>query len=184
MLTRPPNRSATDALISHTCAHTAPANRFDPSDYYPSYNKPTSVERFLADSQGARRSAALFGAFEYLVVMDADMILRRPLPPPAALGVRRGHIVGGEYAYLNGADNGLADRFLPPPHAPISRVGGWIMAHVADLERITPLWRKYTLDVRTAGEEVWEELLANIDWSQCHVLFRTTFPSHKPEKGI
>lgn len=151
-------RAAYDpALLPLVTTHFAPSYTTHPvtGDHYPAYNKPAGVIHWLDRVTPAE---------EWLVVLDSDMILRRPFDP-AELNLTRGWATGARYDYLIGVDNELAEHHIPraprimddlagPRGRRADRVGGFYVAHRDDLKRIAPLWLKYAEDVR-ADPEVW-----------------------------
>jgi hypothetical protein len=68
-----------------------------------SYNKPGSVMHFVQQSNFTE---------EFVLFIDADMLLLRPIDP-VALGAKRGTVVSERVGYLIGTSNGLADNFIP-----------------------------------------------------------------------
>ena len=101
-------------------------------DSYSAYNKPGSVMHWLAHTKVDA---------EWIVFIDADMIIRRPFTP-RDVGAKKGRPVAGYYGYLNGVKNRMASMFLPKAALPFAdQVGGWTVMHVDDLRRVAPLWR-------------------------------------------
>ena len=69
-----------------------------------SYNKPAAVMHWSQEAQIAE---------EYVLYVDADMLLRAPLDP-IELGAKRGRVVSEHVGYLDvGIRNGLVDNFVP-----------------------------------------------------------------------
>ncbi|KAI8477380.1 MAG: hypothetical protein J3K34DRAFT_398046 [Monoraphidium minutum] len=144
-------------LLALVPTHIAPsyAVNAETGDSYPPYNKPGGVMHWL--------SRADPGA-DWVLVLDSDMILRRPLGPddyPALPGP--GWASGARYDYLIGVNNALADRHVPraprkrdalagPEGRRADRIGGFYFIHRADLKRIAPLWLKFAEDVRQDPE--------------------------------
>jgi hypothetical protein len=135
--------------------HVAPSFATNPAtgDEYAAYNKPGGVIDWLKHAEPAT---------EWVLVLDSDMILRRPF----ALGefnLSRGWATGARYDYLIGVDNDLAERHVPevakrtdalagPPGRRADRIGGFYLIHRNDLRRVAPLWLKYAEDVRADPE--------------------------------
>jgi hypothetical protein len=111
--------------------HVAPSYTYHPriDDVYNAYNKPVAVIDWLATTDVRE---------EYILVIDADMIMRRPFhvevgmrwPKVGAaisrhksaklvaahlqdLGARRGEPVAAYYDYMAGVANALAERHVP-----------------------------------------------------------------------
>ena len=91
------------------------------------------------------------------------MIHRRPFLPLDYNLTGPGWAIGARYDYMIGVNNELALRHVPeiPPRndtlaGPSGRrgdqVGGFFFAHRDDLKRMSPLWLKYTEDVRADPE--------------------------------
>merc|ERR1719163_1718750 len=77
------------------------------SDMSPSYNKPGSIMHWVQESEEAKH-------VDYVLYIDADMLLRRPMDP-IALGVKPGVVVSEHVGYLDvGIKNELPFEFLPP----------------------------------------------------------------------
>ncbi|CAK9212866.1 unnamed protein product [Sphagnum troendelagicum] len=126
--------------------HVVPSMNIHPltGDWYPAINKPAAVLHWLNHVQTDA---------EYLVILDADMIMRRPITP-WEFGAERGRPVAAPYNYLIGCDNILAQLHTQHPEA-CDKVGGVIIIHIDDLRALAPLWLFKTEEVR-ADTEHWE----------------------------
>lgn len=81
------------------------------TDMSPSYNKPGSIMHWVQESEEAK-------TVDYVLYIDADMLLRRPMDP-IELGVKRGVVVSEHVGYLDvGIKNGLPAQFIPPEFVP------------------------------------------------------------------
>ena len=77
------------------------------ADTSPTYNKAASIMHWALESP----EAALV---DYVLYIDADMLLRKPIDP-VHLGARRGVVVSEHVAYLDkGVRSGLLQQFLSP----------------------------------------------------------------------
>jgi hypothetical protein len=115
-------------------------------DVSASYNKPASVMHFSREANFTE---------EFVLFIDADMVLTRPIDP-VALGAKRGTVVSEYVPYMIGTDNGMAANFLSPDAVPRAKPVGWYhIFHRDDLRRIAPLWLKYCGRVRTEPERYW-----------------------------
>lgn len=106
-------------------------------DWYPAINKPAAVLHWLnhADIDA-----------EFIVILDADMILRGPITP-WEFKAARGRPVSTPYDYLIGCDNELAKLHTRHPDA-CDKVGGVIIMHIDDLRKFALLWLHKTEEVR------------------------------------
>ncbi|KAK7373668.1 hypothetical protein VNO80_07084 [Phaseolus coccineus] len=91
---------------------------------YPIINKPVAVLHWL--------NHVNIDA-EFIVILDADMILRGPITP-REFKAARGHLVSTPYDYLIGCDNELAKLHTSHPEA-CNKVGGVIIMHIDDLRK-------------------------------------------------
>ncbi|KAG0475280.1 hypothetical protein HPP92_014966 [Vanilla planifolia] len=107
------------------------------SDWYPAINKPAAVLHWLNHVETDA---------EFIVILDADMILRGPITP-WEYGAERGQPVSTPYEYLIGCDNELAKIHTRNPGA-CDKVGGVIIMHVEDLRKFALLWLHKTEEVR------------------------------------
>ncbi|KAL2529041.1 hypothetical protein Fot_21642 [Forsythia ovata] len=106
-------------------------------DWYPAINKPAAVVHWL---NHAKIDA------EYIVILDADMIMRGPITP-WEFNAARGRPVSTPYDYLIGCDNELAKIHTRHPDA-CNKVGGVIIMHINDLRRFALMWLHKTEEVR------------------------------------
>jgi peptidyl serine alpha-galactosyltransferase len=138
--------------------HVAPSFTVHPrtGDPYSAYNKPVAVIDWLARNNVTE---------EYVLIIDADMIMREPFLPHAS-GAGPGRAVAAYFGYMKGVNNKLALKHIPDviprndsDAGPVGRrsdqVGGFTMMRVEDLRRMAPLWLKFTEDVR-ADPDAWE----------------------------
>jgi hypothetical protein len=143
-------------MLALVPTHVAPSFSRHPrtGDEYAAYNKPAGVIDWLKDSMPAE---------EWVVVLDSDMILRRPFLPDDYGFLKRGWATGARYDYLIGVDNELATRHIPevapkkdalagPAGRRADRIGGFYLIHRDDLKTVAPLWLKYAEDVRADPE--------------------------------
>lgn len=76
------------------------------SDASPSYNKAASIMHWALESEEAKHA-------DYVLYIDADMLLRLPMDP-IKMGVKRGVVVSEHVGYLDvGIRNKLPFEFLP-----------------------------------------------------------------------
>ncbi|PIN07026.1 hypothetical protein CDL12_20419 [Handroanthus impetiginosus] len=106
-------------------------------DWYPAINKPAAVVHWL---NHVKTDA------EYIVILDADMIMRGPITP-WEFNAAKGRPVSTPYEYLIGCDNELARIHTRHPDA-CNKVGGVIIMHISDLKRFALLWLHKTEEVR------------------------------------
>ncbi|KAK3006955.1 hypothetical protein RJ639_015995 [Escallonia herrerae] len=106
-------------------------------DWYPAINKPAAVLHWL--------NHANIDA-EFIVILDADMIMRGPITP-WEFKAARGRPVSTPYDYLIGCDNELARLHTRHPEA-CDKVGGVIIMHIDDLRKFALLWLHKTEEVR------------------------------------
>ncbi|ESR60422.1 peptidyl serine alpha-galactosyltransferase [Citrus sinensis] len=106
-------------------------------DWYPAINKPAAVLHWLnhADTDA-----------EFIVILDADMIMRGPITP-WEYKAERGRPVSTPYDYLIGCNNELAKLHTRHPDA-CDKVGGVIIMHIDDLRKFAMLWLHKTEEVR------------------------------------
>lgn len=107
---------------------------------YAAFNKPASVKYWT-------QSQAVPDGVEFVMQLDADMLIHRPVYP-GQLGVRPGVVLSAPYNYLVGTTSGLADVFGVRNQSLMARVGGVHVFHISDLRRIAPLWLEFTERVR------------------------------------
>ncbi|KAA8540123.1 hypothetical protein F0562_026815 [Nyssa sinensis] len=104
---------------------------------YPAINKPAAVLHWLnhADIDA-----------EFIVILDADMIMRGPITP-WEYKAARGRPVSTPYDYLIGCENELAKLHTRHPEV-CDKVGGVIIMHIDDLRKFALLWLHKTEEVR------------------------------------
>ncbi|KAI7838943.1 hypothetical protein COHA_007303 [Chlorella ohadii] len=123
--------------------HWAPSYSVHPrtGDVYPGINKPVAVIDWLANTEVRRLSAQV--KEDYVLVIDADMVMRRPILPQVLLSVSNElalrHIP--QVAPRNDSQAGPAGRRG-------DQVGGFTLMATADMRRVAPLWLKLSEDVR------------------------------------
>lgn len=85
--------------------HIAPSYTVHPrtGDVYAAYNKPEAVLDWLQHVTPAE---------DWVVVLDSDMLLRRPFLP-SDFNLTRGWAISARYDYMVGVNNELADRHIP-----------------------------------------------------------------------
>ncbi|XP_021299236.1 peptidyl serine alpha-galactosyltransferase [Herrania umbratica] len=108
-------------------------------DWYPAINKPAGIVHWLKHSKDAQN-------VDWVVILDADMILRGPIIP-WELGAEKGRPVAAYYGYLVGCDNILAKLHTNHPEL-CEKVGGLLAMHIDDLRVLAPLWLFKTEEVR------------------------------------
>ncbi|XP_057983809.1 peptidyl serine alpha-galactosyltransferase [Malania oleifera] len=108
-------------------------------DWYPAINKPAAVVHWLKHSKDA-------GNVDWVVILDADMIIRGPIIP-WELGAEKGRPVAAYYGYLVGCDNILAQLHTTHPEL-CDKVGGLLAMHIDDLRALAPMWLSKTEEVR------------------------------------
>ncbi|KAM5581849.1 peptidyl serine alpha-galactosyltransferase [Rosa sericea] len=137
--------SCTDEDLKQYTGHDLAPTHYVPSmsrhpltgDWYPAINKPAAVLHWLnhVDTDA-----------EYIVILDADMIMRGPITP-WEFKAARGQPVSTPYDYLIGCDNVLAKLHTSHPEA-CDKVGGVIIMHIDDLRQFALLWLHKTEEVR------------------------------------
>ncbi|MQL88330.1 hypothetical protein Taro_020886 [Colocasia esculenta] len=137
--------SCTDEDLRQYKGHDLAPTHYVPSmsrhpltgDWYPAINKPAAVLHWLNHVEIDA---------EFIVILDADMILRGPITP-WEFKAERGHPVSTPYEYLIGCDNDLARLHTKHPEA-CDKVGGVIIMHIDDLRKFAILWLHKTEEVR------------------------------------
>lgn len=137
--------SCTDEDLKQYKGHHLAPTHYVPSmsrhpltgDWYPAINKPAAVLHWL---NHVKTDA------EYIVILDADMIMRGPITPWEFKADRK-RPVSTPYGYLIGCDNELAKLHTRHPEA-CDKVGGVIVMHINDLRRFALLWLHKTEEVR------------------------------------
>ena len=90
--------AAIPGCVARSSALTAP-----PRARAAAYNKPASVDYWL-------KSGKVPPDVEFIMQLDADMLINRPVIP-SALGLSRGTVLSAPYDYLVGTHSGLAHHF-------------------------------------------------------------------------
>ncbi|PWA81879.1 hypothetical protein CTI12_AA182330 [Artemisia annua] len=137
--------SCTDEELKKYKGHDLAPTHYVPSmsrhpltgDWYPAINKPAAVLHWLNHVETDA---------EYIVILDADMIMRGPITP-WEFKAARGKPVSTPYDYLIGCDNELAKLHTSHPEA-CDKVGGVIIMHIDDLRKFALLWLHKTEEVR------------------------------------
>uniref|UniRef100_A0A5B7AF85 Hydroxyproline O-arabinosyltransferase-like domain-containing protein n=1 Tax=Davidia involucrata TaxID=16924 RepID=A0A5B7AF85_DAVIN len=137
--------SCTDEDLKEYKGHDLAPTHYVPSmsrhpltgDWYPAINKPAAVLHWL--------NHANIDA-EFIVILDADMIMRGPITP-WEFKAARGRPVSTPYDYLIGCDNELAKLHTRHPEV-CDKVGGVIIMHIDDLRKFALLWLHKTEEVR------------------------------------
>jgi len=135
--------------------HVAPNYAVHPrtGDKYPAYNKPMAVIDWLAKTDVKE---------DYVLIIDADMIMRRPILPDPSSPLATSAFFG----YMIGVNNELALKHVPevtpredelagPMGRRGDKAGGFTMMQTEQLRRVAPLWLQYTEDVR-ADPDAWK----------------------------
>lgn len=123
--------------------HYVPSMSVHPltGDRYPAINKPAAVVHWIHHAQIDA---------EYIVILDADMIMRGTITP-WEFKAARGRPVSAPYGYLIGCDNILAKLHTRNPEA-CDKVGGVIIMHIEDLRKFAMYWLLKTEEVRADTE--------------------------------
>ncbi|XP_050233680.1 peptidyl serine alpha-galactosyltransferase [Mercurialis annua] len=137
--------SCTDEDLKQYKGHDLAPTHYVPSmsrhpltgDWYPAINKPAAVLHWLNHAEIDA---------EFIVILDADMIMRGPITP-WKFKAARGRPVSTPYDYLIGCDNELAKLHTRHPEA-CDKVGGVIIMHIEDLRKFAMLWLHKTEEVR------------------------------------
>ncbi|CAN7116841.1 unnamed protein product [Brassica rapa subsp. narinosa] len=151
--------SCTDEDLKKYKGHDLAPTHYVPSmsrhpltgDWYPAINKPAAVVHWLHHTNIDA---------EYIVILDADMILRGPITP-WEYKATRGRPVSTPYDYLIGCDNDLAKLHTRNPEA-CDKVGGVIIMHIDDLRKFAMYWLLKTQEVRADKEHYGKELTGDI----------------------
>ncbi|KAL4443932.1 hypothetical protein ABPG75_011669 [Micractinium tetrahymenae] len=138
--------------------HVAPSFTHHPrlGDVYSAYNKPLAIIDWLAKNEVKE---------EYVLVIDADMIMRTPFTAED-VGAKPGLACAAYFGYMKGVKNQLAMKHVPyvkPRNDTIAgprgrrgdQVGGFTLMHREDLRRVAPHWLKFTEAVRF-DPDAWE----------------------------
>ena len=130
-----------------------------------SYNKPASVMHFSREANFTE---------EFVLFIDADMLLTRPIDP-VALGAKKGTVVSEYVPYMVGTSNEMAANFLPEYAVPRAKPVGWYhIFHRDDLKRIAPLWLEYCGRVRMEPQRYWSingSIPQNVSTGDAYVKF-------------
>ncbi|XP_042066857.1 peptidyl serine alpha-galactosyltransferase-like [Salvia splendens] len=161
-------------------------------DWYPAINKPAAVVHWI---NHVKTDA------EYIVILDADMIMRGPITP-WEFKAAKGRPVSTPYDYLIGCDNELAKVHTRNPQL-CDKVGGVIIMHIADLRKFALRWlhkteevradmahwpKKFTGDIYEAGwiSEMYGYSFAAAECNLRHVISNDIliYPGYVPERGV
>ncbi|XP_047176831.1 peptidyl serine alpha-galactosyltransferase-like isoform X1 [Vigna umbellata] len=192
--------SCSDADLKLYKGHNLAPTHYVPSmsqhpltgDWYPAINKPAAVLHWL---NHANIEA------EFIVILDADMIMRGPITP-WEFKAARGKPVSTPYDYLIGCDNELAKLHTSHPEA-CDKVGGVIIMHIDDLRKFALLWLHKTEEVRADRahyarnitgdiyESGWISEMYGYSFGAAELKLRHTtnreimiYPGYVPEPGI
>lgn len=119
----------------------------------PTYNKPAALMHFTAENKIEE---------EFLLYIDADMLLRRVINP-SDFGAKKGLVVSEYTWYIReGIRNGLADQFINDPVA-LERAKGthggyYHLIHFEDAKKVAPRWLHYTKQMRSHPERYWAKM--------------------------
>ncbi|GAB2287622.1 Peptidyl serine alpha-galactosyltransferase [Dionaea muscipula] len=141
--------SCTDEELKQYRGHDLAPTHYVPSmsrhpltgDWYPAINKPAAVLHWI--------NHAIIDA-EFIVILDADMILKGPITP-WEFKAERGRPVSAPYDYLIGCNNVLAKLHTRNPQS-CDKVGGVIIMHIEDLRNLALLWLHKTEEVKADKE--------------------------------
>ena len=128
--------------------HLTPTyDAIDPSDNYAAYNLPGGILHWTQHNTTDRK---------WIVKLDADMIIRKPLSVREGLRADPGLVAAGYYGYLEGVDNEMAGMFVDEDaRSRLAKVGGWEIFWAEDLRKAAPLWFEYTKRVRQDARVHW-----------------------------
>ena len=86
---------------------------------------------------------------DYIIILDADMIMRRALTAEA-LGVLKGQPISAHYGYLKGVfkENYMKVKERVPHVEMAQQVGGFTVMHREDLAKVAARWLYWTEEVR------------------------------------
>jgi hypothetical protein len=119
-------------------------------DHYSPYNKPWSLYHWLFETPFPPQG-------DYVLVVEPDMIFRKPIDCERDLAVRQGRVATAPYGYLEGTDNGMAAQFVGAEILDrLDKVGGFYCFTMDDLRRVVPSWLNYTKEVRGHPERYWQ----------------------------
>ncbi len=123
-----------------------------------SYNKPAAVMHWSREAKIDE---------DYVLYIDADMLLRAPIDP-VALGARRGLVVSEHVHYLDmGISHHLLENFVPDASkAKWAKAAGWYhVFHIEDLRTIAPRWLHYCEQVRSNPQLYWDMNHSKSGWN-------------------
>ena len=128
--------------------HLTPTyDAIDPKDNYAAYNLPGGILHWTQHNTTDRK---------WIVKLDADMIIRKPLSVREGLRAEPGLVAAGYYGYLEGVDNEMAGMFVDEDaRSRLAKVGGWEIFWAEDLRKAAPLWFEYTKRVRQDERVHW-----------------------------
>lgn len=128
--------------------HLTPTyDAIDPKDNYAAYNLPGGILHWTQHNTTDRK---------WVVKLDADMIIRKPLSVREGLRAEPGLVAAGYYGYLEGVDNEMAGMFVDEDaRSRLAKVGGWEIFWAEDLRKAAPLWFEYTKRVRQDERVHW-----------------------------
>ena len=134
--------------VNSVPTHVTPLyTNIDPKDPYSAYNLPGSMMHWTQHNSTDRK---------WVIKLDADMIIRKPLSVLDGLEAEEGLVAAGIYGYLSGVDNEMAPMFVPADVVPrLAKVGGWEIFWHGDLVKAAPLWFEYTKRVRQDPRAWW-----------------------------
>ena len=119
-------------------------------DHYTPYNKPGSLYHWLFENRQVPEA-------DHVLVVEPDMIFRKPIDCEKELAVRSGVVATAPYGYLSGTDNGMAAQFVGAEILNrLDKVGGFYCFRMDDLRRVVPAWLNYTKAVRTNPGRYWQ----------------------------
>ncbi|KAL0461743.1 UNVERIFIED_CONTAM: Peptidyl serine alpha-galactosyltransferase [Sesamum latifolium] len=161
-------------------------------DWYPAINKPAAVVHWI---NHVKTDA------EYIVILDADMIMRGPITP-WEFNVSKGRPVSAPYDNLIGCENEIAKTHTRYPQA-CSKVGGVIIMQIRELKRFALLWLHKTEQVRAdmahwsknmTGDNYeagWNSQMYGYSFAAAELNFRHVisnkiliYPGHVPVPGV
>ncbi len=119
----------------------------------PTYNKPAGIMHFTQEVEIQE---------EFILFVDADMIFRKKIDAKD-FKVRKGLVITEWVWYIQeGIRNGLAKQFLTDPkaveNAKNTHGGYYHLFHKDDAKKVSPLWLKYTREVRHHPEKYFSKL--------------------------
>ena len=119
-------------------------------DHYTPYNKPGSLYHWLFENAQVPEA-------DHVLVVEPDMIFRKPIDCEKELAVRPGVVASAPYSYLSGTDNGMAAQFVGAEALNrLDKVGGFYCFKMDDLRKVVPAWLNYTKAVRTNPGRYWQ----------------------------